>query len=91
MKNRLIKEGGKWLMAVCLLSMCGLTYSCSDDYDLPDKKPSWLGASIYDYLVGQKNYTNTENAPLIRCVRGPNPGIYHGSPCISFEELKMNR
>ena len=46
-------------MAVCLLSMCGLTYSCSDDYDLPDKKPSWLGASIYDYLVGQKNYTNT--------------------------------
>ena len=50
MKNRLIKEGGKWLMAVCLLSMCGLTYSCSDDYDLPDKKPSWLGASIYDYL-----------------------------------------
>ena len=59
MKNRLIKEGGKWLMAVCLLSMCGLTYSCSDDYDLPDKKPSWLGASIYDYLVGQKNYTNT--------------------------------
>ncbi len=44
---------------MCLLSMCGLTYSCSDDYDLPDKKPSWLGASIYDYLVGEKNYTNT--------------------------------
>lgn len=59
MKNRLIKEGRKWLMAMCLLSMCGLTYSCSDDYDLPDKKPSWLGASIYDYLVDQKNYTNT--------------------------------
>ncbi len=59
MKNRLIKESGKWLMAMCLLSMCGLTYSCSDDYDLPDKKPSWLGASIYDYLVGEKNYTNT--------------------------------
>lgn len=59
MKNRLIKEGRKWLTAICLLSMCGLTYSCSDDYDLPDKKPSWLGASIYDYLVGQKNYTNT--------------------------------
>lgn len=59
MKNRLIKESGKWLVAMCLLSMCGLTYSCSDDYDLPDKKPSWLGASIYDYLVGQKNYTNT--------------------------------
>lgn len=59
MKNRLIKEGRKWLTAMCILSMCGLTYSCSDDYDLPDKKPSWLGASIYDYLVGQKNYTNT--------------------------------
>ncbi len=59
MKNRLIKEGRKWLTAMCLLSMCGLTYSCSDDYDLPDKKPSWLGASIYDYLVGEKNYTNT--------------------------------
>ena len=59
MKNRLIKEGRKWLTAMCILTMCGLTYSCSDDYDLPDKKPSWLGASIYDYLVDQKNYTNT--------------------------------
>ena len=59
MKNRLVKRSRKWLVAMCILSMCGFTYSCSDDYDLPDKKPSWLGPSIYDYLVGQKKYTNT--------------------------------
>lgn len=59
MKNRLVKRSRKWLVAMCILSMCGFTYSCSDDYDLPDKKPSWLGPSIYDYLVGEGNFTNT--------------------------------
>ena len=59
MKNRLIKRSRKWLAAMCILSMCGFTYSCSDDYDLPDKKPDWLGASIYSYLKGEGNYKNT--------------------------------
>ena len=59
MKNRLIKRSRKWLAAMCILSMCGFTYSCSDDYDLPDKKPDWLGASIYSYLKSEGNYKNT--------------------------------
>ena len=37
------------LMAVC---------SCSEDYDLDEKAPDWLGSSIYDYLAEQGNYTN---------------------------------
>ncbi|MGN1263951.1 MAG: fasciclin domain-containing protein [Prevotella sp.] len=32
--------------------------SCSEDYDLDEKSPDWLGASIYEYLAGQGNYTN---------------------------------
>jgi hypothetical protein len=39
--------------------MGGLVNSCTDDYDLPDKTPSWLGSSIYNYLEQKGNYTNT--------------------------------
>ena len=65
MKDRLCRMSRKWAGALCLLVTCGLTYSsCSDDYDLPDKKPDWLGPSIYDYLSTKKDdsgklmYTN---------------------------------
>ena len=50
MKNRFSKMGKSLLGAMCLLSTCGITYSCSDDYDLDEKSPSFLGASIYDEL-----------------------------------------
>ena len=59
MRNRLIKLGRTLTIAVCALSMSGLVYSCTDDYDLPDKTPSWLGSSIYDYLNEKENFTNT--------------------------------
>lgn len=59
MKNRLFRFSKKLFGAVGLLMIGALMYSCSDDYDLPDKKPSWLGSSIYEYLESQKNYTNT--------------------------------
>lgn len=65
MKDRLCRMGRRWAGALCLLATCGLTYSsCSDDYDLPDTKPSWLGSSIYNYLNSAKDgngkpmYTN---------------------------------
>ena len=58
MKKRFCKLGRYWLGAVCVVSVCGLTYSCSDDYDLPTTTPSWLGSSIYDYLEEQGDYTN---------------------------------
>ena len=59
MKNRLFRFSKKLFGAVGLLLIGALMYSCSDDYDLPDKTPSWLGTSIYNYLEKQKNYTNT--------------------------------
>ncbi len=59
MKNRLLRFSKKLFGAVGLLMVGALMYSCSDDYDLPDKTPSWLGTSIYNYLENQKNYTNT--------------------------------
>lgn len=61
MKNHLSSFGKMLAMAFCTLSMGGLMYSCSDDYDLPDKTPSWLGSSIYDYLKSKGNFTNTVN------------------------------
>lgn len=57
MNNRICKVGKTLLVAVCLLSTCGVTYSCSDDYDLPDTKPSFLGESIYDELVKQQRFS----------------------------------
>ncbi len=50
MKNRFSSMGKSLLGAMCLLSTCGLTYSCSDDYDLDETMPSFLGGSIYDEL-----------------------------------------
>lgn len=48
---------GKQLLGVaCLLSTCGVTYSCSDDYDLDETKPSFLGQSIYDELNARGNF-----------------------------------
>lgn len=32
-------------------------FSCSDDYDLDDKEPEWLGANIYDYLKEDGEFT----------------------------------
>ena len=59
MKNRFYRVGRLSLLMLALVLMGGLTYSCSDDYDLPDTYPSWLGSSIYNYLEEDGNYTNT--------------------------------
>ena len=56
MKKRFSKMGKSLLGAMCLLSTCGLTYSCSDDYDLDETMPSFLGGSIYDELKA-RNFT----------------------------------
>ncbi len=56
MKNRFSKMGKSLLGAACLLSSCVITYSCSDDYDLPDTKPGFLGESIYDELKKRGNF-----------------------------------
>ena len=56
MKNRFSRMGKTLLGAMCLLSMGGITYSCSDDYDLDETMPSFLGGSIYDELKA-RNFT----------------------------------
>ena len=56
MKNRFSKMGKTLLGAVCLLSLSGVTYSCSDDYDLDETMPGFLGGSIYDELKA-RNFT----------------------------------
>ena len=57
MKNRFCRMGKTLLGAVCLLSTCGVTYSCSDDFDLDETSPSFLGESIYDELNKRQNFT----------------------------------
>lgn len=59
MKNRFYRVGKLSLFALACVLAGGLTYSCSDDYDLPDTYPSWLGSSIYDYLDEEGDFTNT--------------------------------
>lgn len=56
MKNRFCRLSKPLLGAVCLLSACGVTYSCSDDFDLDEKSPSFLGQSIYDELNAKGNF-----------------------------------
>ena len=58
MKKRFCKHGRSWLGALCLISVCGATYSCTDEYELDDKSPSWLNASIYAYSQTNGNYKN---------------------------------
>ena len=49
----------RWLStSVMLLAGMFSLIACSG-YDLDEKDPSWLGASIYDYLNEQGTYTNT--------------------------------
>ncbi len=57
MKNRLCRMSQTLLGAACLFATCGVTYSCSDEYDLEQSIPEWLGASIYDELKNRGNFT----------------------------------
>lgn len=58
MKNRLSKFSKSAVRALCLLAACGMTYSCSDEYDLDETYPGWLNKSIYGYLQDKGSYTN---------------------------------
>ncbi len=58
MKNRYCRMGKSLLGAMCLLSTCGVTYSCSDDYDLDETQPNFLKESIYDELKANGRFTN---------------------------------
>lgn len=58
MNKRFCKLGNLAAKAFFLTAICGVTYSCKDDYTLDDTTPSWLGSSIYEYLEEDGNYTN---------------------------------
>ena len=58
MNKRFCKLGNLAAKAFFLTAICGVTYSCKDDYTLDDTTPSWLGSSIYEYLEEEGNYTN---------------------------------
>ena len=49
-KHRLSKFSKTSLLAMCMLLVGGSFQSCVDDYVYDDKEPTWLGASIYDFL-----------------------------------------
>lgn len=59
MKDRFFRLRRLLPGAMALLMIGGLMYSCSDDYDLDEKSPGWLGSSIYNYLKEKGNFTNT--------------------------------
>ncbi len=56
MKNRFCRMGKALLGAACLLSTCGVTYSCSDDFELDETRPSFLGKGIYDELKSRGDF-----------------------------------
>jgi uncharacterized surface protein with fasciclin (FAS1) repeats len=58
MKRKFWKQFIRHVFYTCAL-FTGLlwTVSCEDDYKLDDNEPDWLGASIYDYLKENGNYT----------------------------------
>ena len=55
MKNRFKRLGYVSFGAFCLLLLCGVASSCSDDYDLDETSPSFLGESIYDELKSRSD------------------------------------
>ncbi len=56
MKNRFCGMGKSLVWSFLLLSTSGIAFtSCSDDYDLDEKTPDFLGGSIYDELKSGKH------------------------------------
>ncbi len=57
LKHRLSKFGRVAFVSLCALFAGGMMQSCTDefdDYKYDDEEPSWLGASIYDFLKGEQ-------------------------------------
>lgn len=59
MKNRFCRMSKTMCGALFLLSVSGIAYSCSDNYDLDETRPGFLGGSIYDELKARKNFSYT--------------------------------
>ena len=57
MKNLPSTLGKHSLRALCVLTLCGLSWSCKDEYKLDDEKPDWLNSSIFEGLEEKGNFT----------------------------------
>lgn len=55
--NRFLQKSKPLFGAICLLALSNVNYSCSDDYDLDETKPEFLGSSIYEELKSRGNFT----------------------------------
>ncbi|MCR5821229.1 MAG: fasciclin domain-containing protein [Bacteroidaceae bacterium] len=56
MRNHFSRNGRHTTLVVCLLIMCGLNWSCKDEYILDDEKPTWLNSSVYQSLQERGNF-----------------------------------
>lgn len=57
MNKKHVSKVGKCISMACLLFVCATVQSCRDEYYYDDREPDFLGASIYDYLQEQGNFT----------------------------------
>ena len=57
MNKKHVSKVGKYISMACLLFVCATVQSCRDEYYYDDREPDFLGASIYDYLQEQGNFT----------------------------------
>ena len=57
MSKRHTSKVGKFISMACLLFVCATVQSCRDEYFYDDREPDFLGASIYEYLEEQGNFT----------------------------------
>ena len=57
MSKRHTSKVGKFMSMACLLFVCATVQSCRDEYYYDDKEPDFLGASIYEYLEEDGNFT----------------------------------
>ena len=57
MNKKHVSKVGKYIGMACLLLVCATVQSCRDEYFYDDREPDFIGASIYDYLDGQGNFT----------------------------------
>ena len=99
-KHRLSKFGKASLFAMCLLLVSGSMNSCQDkldDYKYDDEEPTWLGASIYDFLKeGSPGHTYNNFVALIDSLGETETLAHTGSKTLfvaddaAFEEFYKN-
>lgn len=57
MKNNQKTHHLRWRLLVPVLASIMLCTSCREDYYFDEQEPTWLGESIYDFLVEEGKYT----------------------------------